>query len=211
MFIAHSCLLLENSGFFFNFNQPHKWSGILKCFSLQKGVFSSRINEWTRSWIPPLQLLTIRHRCARRLECGRLVSIRWLENLDHMALARGKTKNEATVCDGLIPCVTLMCDPASSSGASFFARFRKEASAQREWLVLFLLGYLGYHGFTYFGFSVPSIFLADLLGNTCLLARVQKVMVCDSWLMDFDPLLFFSCPNVRCFVIVLFRVISSTS
>ena len=126
--------------------------------------------------------------CARRLECGRLVSIRWLENLDHMALARGKTKNEATVCDGLIPCVTLMCDPASSSGASFFARFRKEASAQREWLVLFLLGYLGYHGFTYFGFSVPSIFLADLLGNTCLLARVQKVMVCDSWLMDFDPL-----------------------
>ena len=110
-----------------------------------------------------------------------------------------------------IPCVTLMCDPASSSGASFFARFRKEASAQREWLVLFLLGYLGYHGFTYFGFSVPSIFLADLLANTCLLARVQKVMVCDSWLMDFDPLLFFSCPKVRCFVIVLFRVISSTS
>ena len=25
------------------------------------------------------------------------------------------------------------------------------------------------------GFSVPSIILADLLGNTCLLARVQKV------------------------------------
>ena len=35
-------------------------------------------------------------------------------------------------------------------------------------------------GLTYFGFSVPSIFLADLLGNTCVLARVQKVMVCDS-------------------------------
>ena len=31
--------------------------------------------------------------------------------------------------------------------------------------------------FPYFGFSVPSIFLADLSGNTCLLARVQKVMV----------------------------------
>ena len=28
------------------------------------------------------------------------------------------------------------------------------------------------------GFSVPSIILTDLLGNTCLLARVQKVMVC---------------------------------
>ena len=36
------------------------------------------------------------------------------------------------------------------------------------------------------GFSVPSIILADLLGNTCLLARVQKVMVCDSWLVDLD-------------------------
>jgi len=32
----------------------------------------------------------------------------------------------------------------------------------------------------FLGFSVPSIILADLLGNTCLLARVQKVMVCDS-------------------------------
>ena len=28
------------------------------------------------------------------------------------------------------------------------------------------------------GFSVPSIILADLLGNTYLLTRVQKVMVC---------------------------------
>ena len=34
-------------------------------------------------------------------------------------------------------------------------------------------------GFT-LGFSVPSIILADLVGNTCLLARVQNVMVCDS-------------------------------
>ena len=31
-----------------------------------------------------------------------------------------------------------------------------------------------------FAFSVPSIILADLLGNTCLLALVQKVMDCDS-------------------------------
>ena len=42
------------------------------------------------------------------------------------------------------------------------------------------------------GFSVPSIVLADLLGNTCLLARVQKVIVCDSGLVDFDPFCLFS-------------------
>ena len=29
------------------------------------------------------------------------------------------------------------------------------------------------------GFSVPSIILADLLGNKCLFERVQKVMFCD--------------------------------
>ena len=85
----NSWLFLENSGPFFNFNQPHKCSGILKCFSLQKGVFSSQINEWTRSWISlycsPSAICVL-----RRLVRGRLVSIRWLENLDHMALARGK-------------------------------------------------------------------------------------------------------------------------
>ena len=31
------------------------------------------------------------------------------------------------------------------------------------------------------GFSVPSIILTDLLGNACLLARVQKVMVIRDW------------------------------
>ena len=31
------------------------------------------------------------------------------------------------------------------------------------------------------GFSVPSIIFADLLGNTFLVERVQKVMVCDLW------------------------------
>ena len=85
----NSCLFLENSGSFFNFNQPYKCSGILMCFSLQKGVFSSQINEWTRSWISlycaPSAICVL-----RRLVRGRLVSIRWLENLDHMALARGK-------------------------------------------------------------------------------------------------------------------------
>ena len=101
----NSCLFLENSGSFFKFNEPHKCSGILKCFSLQKGVFSFRINEWTRSWISlycsPSAI------CVRRgLERDRLVSIRWLENLDHMALARGKWKRKmkplcekVTVCD----------------------------------------------------------------------------------------------------------------
>ena len=33
------------------------------------------------------------------------------------------------------------------------------------------------------GFSVPSIILADLLGNTRLLERVQKVTVCDLWIL----------------------------
>ena len=36
----------------------------------------------------------------------------------------------------------------------------------------------GFEGFL--GFSDPSIILADLLRNTCLLVRVQKVMVCDT-------------------------------
>ena len=36
------------------------------------------------------------------------------------------------------------------------------------------------------GFSVPSIITADLLGNTYLLSRIEKVMVCDSWVVVFD-------------------------
>ena len=46
-----------------------------------------------------------------------------------------------------------------------------------------------YHAlrFANFRFSVPLIILVNLLGNICLLARVQKVMVCDSWLVDFKP------------------------
>jgi len=32
-----------------------------------------------------------------------------------------------------------------------------------------------------------SVILADLLGNRSLLQRVQKVMVCDLWLVDFNP------------------------
>ena len=36
-------------------------------------------------------------------------------------------------------------------------------------------------------FSLPLIILADLLGNRTLLKQVQKVMVCDLWLVDFDP------------------------
>ena len=33
-------------------------------------------------------------------------------------------------------------------------------------------------------FSLPSIILADFLGNRTLLKRVQKAMVCDLWLVD---------------------------
>ena len=36
----------------------------------------------------------------------------------------------------------------------------------------------------FLGFSVPAIILEDLLGNSCLLVQVQKVMVCDSSLVD---------------------------
>ena len=50
-----------------------------------------------------------------------------------------------------------------------------------------------YHAvcFANFRFSVPSIILADLLGNICLLAWVQKIMVCDSWVVNFKPFCLF--------------------
>ena len=38
-------------------------------------------------------------------------------------------------------------------------------------------------------FSLPSTILVELLGNRTLLKRVQKVMVCDLWLVDLDPFL----------------------
>ena len=69
----NSWLFLETCGSSSNFNQPHKWSGIVKCFSLQKGVFSFRINEWTRSCISLPPLLTIRHICTRRLDFHTLI------------------------------------------------------------------------------------------------------------------------------------------
>ena len=71
----NSWLFLETSGSFSNFNQPHKWSGILKCFSLQKGVFSFRINELEHGVASPSlpPLLTIRHMCTRRLDFHTLI------------------------------------------------------------------------------------------------------------------------------------------
>ena len=36
-------------------------------------------------------------------------------------------------------------------------------------------------------FFLPSIILTNLLGNKTLLKRVQKVIVCDLWLVKFDP------------------------
>ena len=47
-------------------------------------------------------------------------------------------------------------------------------------------------------FSLPSIILADLLGNRTLLKRVQRIMVCDLWMVDFDPLRVFVCFKVCC-------------
>ena len=47
-------------------------------------------------------------------------------------------------------------------------------------------------------FSLPSIILADLLGNRTLLKRVQRVMVCDLWMVDFDPICVFLCFKVCC-------------
>ena len=41
------------------------------------------------------------------------------------------------------------------------------------------------------GFSVLSIILTDLLGNALLLERVQRVVVCGSGLVDFDPFYLF--------------------
>ena len=53
------------------------------------------------------------------------------------------------------------------------------------------------------GFSVSSIILADLLGNTCLLKGHGLWFV----IGEFRSVLFVSCFKVRCFVIVLFRAI----
>ena len=47
-------------------------------------------------------------------------------------------------------------------------------------------------------FSLLSIILADLLGQRTLLKRVQKVIVCDLWLADFNPFCLFLRFKVRC-------------
>ena len=46
------------------------------------------------------------------------------------------------------------------------------------------------------GFSVLSITLADLIANTCLVARLQKVMVCYSCLVDLNPFCLFRVTRV---------------
>ena len=46
--------------------------------------------------------------------------------------------------------------------------------------------------------SLPSIILTELLGNKILLSQVQKVMVCDLSLVDFNPFRVFLCFKVRC-------------
>ena len=47
-------------------------------------------------------------------------------------------------------------------------------------------------------FSLLSIILADFLGQRTLLKRVQKVIVCDLWLADFNPFCLFLRFKVRC-------------
>ena len=47
-------------------------------------------------------------------------------------------------------------------------------------------------------FALLSIILADLLGQRTLLKRVQKVIVCDPWLADFNPFCLFLRFKVRC-------------
>ena len=46
--------------------------------------------------------------------------------------------------------------------------------------------------------SQTPIILTDLLGNDSFLQRVQKVIVCDLWLVDFDPFREFLCFKVGC-------------
>ena len=65
----------------------------------------------------------------------------------------------------------------------------KKAMVVAKFIILRSVFCNGFEGFL--GFSVPSIILADLLRNTCLLVRVQKVMICDTRLVDFDPFCLF--------------------
>ena len=47
-------------------------------------------------------------------------------------------------------------------------------------------------------FSLAPIMVTHLLGNRTLLKQVQKVMVCDLWLVDFDLFCLFLCFKVHC-------------
>ena len=60
--------------------------------------------------------------------------------------------------------------------------------------IVFIVKYVGQCcGFNIFWvFPVPWNILADLLRNTCLLSRVQKVMVCDFVIGGFQSVLFVS-------------------
>ena len=47
-------------------------------------------------------------------------------------------------------------------------------------------------------FLLLSIMLVDLLGKRTLHKQVQKVMVCDLWLVDFNPFCRFVCCTICC-------------
>ena len=64
-----------------------------------------------------------------------------------------------------------------------FSKTRELWSSKANWRLRFLL---------------PSIIIAELLRNRTLLKRVQKVMVCDLWLVDLDPFLWVPSKFVAC-------------
>ena len=83
-------------------------------------------------------------------------------------LSCGTTENATNIV-----CVNLLC----------FLKTRELWSSKANWSLRF---------------SLPSIILADLLGHRTLLKQVQKVIVCDLWLVNWNPFCVFVCFKVRC-------------
>ena len=85
--------------------------------------------------------------------------------------------------------IKVCCDVASQESDFRYCAFQQFWSSKADWRLRF---------------SLPSIILADLLGNRSSLQRVfKKVMVCDLWLVDFDPFCAFLCFKVRCFCMIV--------
>ena len=82
--------------------------------------------------------------------------------------------------------IKVCCDVASQESDFRFQKTRKFWSSKADWRLRF---------------SLPSIILADLLGNRSFLFK--KVMVCDLWLADFDPFCAFLYFKARCFSMIV--------